>query len=386
MTIRCHLFHFFFFFKLKTSTGWPEAYEKGPTQQLSDQWSFELKHTLYIHLLEPYLLLFCLKLLLVSYEPRHHKTNKISVRPAKTQINLGIHPVWSESSLSAWRKIGFLATHWAHSEDSDQTADAQADLSLYWAHRHFAGFAILRLKHFSSEGSGYEQLLFTNLTNLAFIAGIIWTVSLWIPLLVIIHKIEYCETECAYMNLCVHNSSLYLCILNPLVSTILHVFFGFWWSHDKVRVTVQLVATIPETNVPDLFWVHCVWRTVRRPVCRGSDTAFLCSSWRMLTPLTRPRTQGRPEMYRKNIISRLMTKPTNWHVRPAKTQISLGIGPVWTESSLCAQWIAKDSSFLHADNEDSDQTGRMPRLIRVFAGSTLILLLLSWGGSKTLRH
>ena len=25
-------------------------------------------------------------------------------------------------------------------------------------------------------------------------------------------------------------------------------------------------------------------------------------------------------------------------------------------------------SFLHADNEDSDQTGLMPRLIRVFAG------------------
>ena len=30
-------------------------------------------------------------------------------------------PVWSESSLSAWRNLGSLATHWAHSEDSDQT-------------------------------------------------------------------------------------------------------------------------------------------------------------------------------------------------------------------------------------------------------------------------
>ena len=36
-------------------------------------------------------------------------------------ISLGIRPVWSESSLSAWRKLGSLATHWAHSEDSDQT-------------------------------------------------------------------------------------------------------------------------------------------------------------------------------------------------------------------------------------------------------------------------
>ena len=29
----------------------------------------------------------------------------------------------------------------------------------------------------------------------------------------------------------------------------------------------------------------------------------------------------------------------------------------------CAQWLAKDPSFLHADSKDSDQTGRMPRLI-----------------------
>ena len=40
--------------------------------------------------------------------------------PAKTQISLGIRSVWSESSLSAWRNLGSLATHWAHSEDSDQ--------------------------------------------------------------------------------------------------------------------------------------------------------------------------------------------------------------------------------------------------------------------------
>ena len=32
-------------------------------------------------------------------------------------------------------------------------------------------------------------------------------------------------------------------------------------------------------------------------------------------------------------------------------------------SSLSAQWVAKDPSFIHADSEDSDQTGRMPRLI-----------------------
>ena len=79
-------------------------------------------------------------------------------------------------------------------------------------------------------------------------------------------------------------------------------------------------------------------------------------------------------------MSRLMTKQTKWHARPAKAQMSLGIRPVWSESSLCTQWVAKDPSFLHADSEDSDQTGRMPRLIWVFAGRTTTLLVLSWGG------
>ena len=55
-----------------------------------------------------------------------------------------------------------------------------------------------------------------------------------------------------------------------------------------------------------------------------------------------------------------MTKSTKWH----------GIRSVWSESSLCAQWAAKDLSFHHEDNEDSDQTGQMPWLICVFGGRT----------------
>ena len=54
-------------------------------------------------------------------EPSRVKTNKVSVCPAKTQISLCFRPVWSESSLSAWRKLEPLATQWAHSEDSGQT-------------------------------------------------------------------------------------------------------------------------------------------------------------------------------------------------------------------------------------------------------------------------
>ena len=54
---------------------------------------------------------------------------------------------------------------------------------------------------------------------------------------------------------------------------------------------------------------------------------------------------------------------------PSEASDHLGIHPVWPESLLCAQWVAKDPSFLHADSEDPDQTA-MLRLIWVFAERT----------------
>ena len=80
------------------------------------------------------------------------------------------------------------------------------------------------------------------------------------------------------------------------------------------------------------------------------------------------------------ILSRDMTKPTKL-VCPAKTRLSLGIRPVWSESSLSA-WRNLWSLATHwVHREDSDQIGQMPRLIWVFAGCTLILLVLSCCGS-----
>ena len=141
------------------------------------------------------------------------------VRPAKTQISLGKCPLWSESSLSAWRKLRSLAIQWVPSEDSDQPG---------W-----------------SESSLGEQII----------------------LLVLSWGGSYGKTT----------------------------LFTFELPHDK-------------TN-----------------------------------------------------------KMT---VRPTKTQISLGIRPIWSESLLCTHWVAKDPNFLHADSKDSDQTGQMPRLIWVFTGRT----------------
>ena len=63
------------------------------------------------------------------------KPTKWHVCTAKSQIRLGIRPVWSESSLSAWSKLGSLATYWAHIEDWSDWADA-----------HFVDFVMRQLK------------------------------------------------------------------------------------------------------------------------------------------------------------------------------------------------------------------------------------------------
>ena len=119
-----------------------------------------------------------------------------------------------------------------------------------------------------------------------------------------------------------------------------------------------------------------------------SNNSLYCSSFGLRNGVKLPSTRRRVKFCRYfvqwellnatrsgrlvplNEKNRLMTKPTNWLVRPAKTQISLGIRPVWSESSLSA-WRSNGSLATHkAHSEDSDQTGRMPRLIWVFAGRT----------------
>ena len=50
-----------------------------------------------------------------------------------------------QSSLSAWRKLGSLATHWAHSEDSDQTGQMPRLIWVFTLRTHFVGFVMLWL-------------------------------------------------------------------------------------------------------------------------------------------------------------------------------------------------------------------------------------------------
>ena len=57
-----------------------------------------------------------------------------------------------------------------------------------------------------------------------------------------------------------------------------------------------------------------------------------------------------------------MIKPRNWHERPAKNQISLGIRQF--DQNLAFHVTKNGSLATHwAHSEDSDQTGRMPSLI-----------------------
>ena len=87
------------------------------------------------------------------------KPTKWHVRPAKTQISLGIRPVWSESLLSTWRKLGSLATHWGHSEDSDQTGiRAQSFCWFYREVAHCVSILGSCLSHFLVLNSFFSSL------------------------------------------------------------------------------------------------------------------------------------------------------------------------------------------------------------------------------------
>ena len=68
--------------------------------------------------------------------------------PSKDSVSLDIHPVWSESTLSAWRKLGSLATHCAHSEDSDQTGQMPRLIWVFAGRTdYFVGFVMERLSY-----------------------------------------------------------------------------------------------------------------------------------------------------------------------------------------------------------------------------------------------
>ena len=88
---------------------------------------------------------------------RQNQQNELCVQPP--QIRLGIRPIWSESSLSTWRNLGSLASHWAYSEDFDQTGRMPRLIWFFAGHTcHFVGFVMLWLISFS----GYQATATSN--------------------------------------------------------------------------------------------------------------------------------------------------------------------------------------------------------------------------------
>ena len=69
-------------------------------------------------------------------------------------------------------------------------------------------------------------------------------------------------------------------------------------------------------------------------------------------------------------MSRNVRKRTYGYVHPAKIQISSSCAFVQSSQNLhwAHLYICKEANFLHADNEDADQTAQVRRLIWAFAG------------------
>ena len=90
-----------------------------------------------------------------------------------------------------------------------------------------------------------------------------------------------------------------------------------------------------------------VWRQITRPICRIGPVVGIglpVGSTLVASPTYEP------QHYKTNKMT----------CAPSEDSDQPGHPP--------SQWVAEDPLFLHADSEDSDQTGRMSRLIRVFAG------------------
>ena len=101
-----------------------------------------------------------------------------------------------------------------------------------------------------------------------------------------------------------------------------------WVEHEKCFITSG-----PDASKFNDGRVHC-----RNSGMKGLNCMFI--SQLIISPLS------------GGHLSQHMAKPNKMDVRPAKTQISLGVRSVWAESSLSVQSVVKDPTCLHADSED----------------------------------
>ena len=157
----------------------------------------------------------------------------------------------------------------------------------------------------------------------------------------------------------------------------------FWGDVLCPAVADEMANSVDPVQQSDLG-VHCLLRSVESLHCLFSgyfthiflDEAAQALECEMLIPLSLVGPNTRVVLAGDHMQVNIWA--ASWQNQQSECAPSEGSDQ---PGLLCAQWVAKDSSFLHGDSKDSDRTGRMPRLILVFAGHTTSLLVLSWGGS-----
>ena len=86
-------------------------------------------------------------LVIIKIEPPHDKTNKMACVPSEDSDQPGHPPKLIRVFALRVKKAWVLSYPLSASKDWSDWVDAQADLSLRWAHSHFAGFVVRRLKY-----------------------------------------------------------------------------------------------------------------------------------------------------------------------------------------------------------------------------------------------
>ena len=76
----------------------------------------------------------------------------------------------------------------------------------------------------------------------------------------------------------------------------------------------------------------------------------------------------------------LLNMPTDLDLHCLSLRMWICVSVLSDQSSLGALWVAKDTRFLQADSEDSDQCGWIPRLIQDFnkCSCSKLYLLKQW--------
>ena len=184
-----------------------------------------------------------------------------------------------------------------------ECADAQADLRFCWAYISFCRFCRAEAQ---------------------------WKLNMWSLIFQLTHGHLHREkdlSKISQQNQFRLTQQKYLegVIADQTVTGAKHNIIG-WWINNP-GICFPTVITVEIT-------VYC-FASLKIPIT--PQPLYNMVYYNMVLDITRIRVGPQMAIYDSfSYISRLVTKPTKWHIRPAKTQISTGIRPVWSESLMSA--------------------------------------------------